>query len=47
LLQELAEDLRDRGKLDLSEAFVDASFSPAKKGAPPSAYSTVFYLFLA
>src|SRR5450432_1098600 len=37
LLQKLAEDLRDRGKLDLSEAFVDASFSSAKKGAPPSA----------
>ena len=36
LLQKLAEDLRDRGKLDLSEAFVDASFSSAKKGAPPS-----------
>ncbi|MGB9067579.1 MAG: IS5 family transposase [Candidatus Acidiferrales bacterium] len=34
LLQKLAEDLRDRGKLDLSEAFVDASFSSAKKGAP-------------
>jgi hypothetical protein len=27
LLQKLAEDLRDRGKLDLSEAFVDANFS--------------------
>ena len=37
LLQKLAEDLRDRGKLDLSEAFVDASFSSAKKGAPPLA----------
>src|SRR5580658_11311403 len=37
LLQKLAEDLRDRGKLDLSEAFVDASFSSAKKGALPSA----------
>ncbi|HJX95698.1 MAG TPA: IS5 family transposase [Candidatus Acidoferrum sp.] len=33
-LQKLAEDLRDRGKLDLSEAFIDASFSSAKKGAP-------------
>ena len=32
LLQKLAEDLRDRGKLDLSEAFVDGSFSEAKKG---------------
>ena len=37
VLQRLAEDLRDRGKLDLSEAFIDASFSSAKKGAPPSA----------
>ena len=37
LLQKLAEDLRDRGKLDLSEAFIDASFSSAKKGAPPLA----------
>jgi transposase len=37
ILQRLAEDLRDRGKLDLSEAFIDASFSSAKKGAPPSA----------
>jgi len=37
LLQKLAEDLRDRGKLDLSEAFIDASFSGAKKGALVSA----------
>src|SRR5579864_8308793 len=35
LLQTLAEDLR--GKLDLSEAFIDASFSGAKKGALMSA----------
>ena len=35
LLQKLAEDLRDRGKLDLSESFIDASFSGAKKGALP------------
>jgi transposase len=33
LLRRLAEDLRDRGKLDLTEAFIDASFSSAKKGA--------------
>jgi len=33
VLQKLAEDLRDRGKLDLSEAFIDGSFSRAKKGA--------------
>jgi transposase len=37
MLQKLAEDLRDRGKLDLSEAFIDASFSSAKKGALVSA----------
>lgn len=37
LLEKLAEDLRDRGKLDLSEAFIDATFSGAKKGAPPLA----------
>src|SRR6202140_1491681 len=30
LLQKLAEDLRDRGKLDLSETFIDARFSSAK-----------------
>jgi len=36
LLQRLAEDLRDRGKIDLSEAFVDATFAGAKKGAAPS-----------
>jgi len=37
LLTCLAEDLRDRGKLDLSETFIDASFSSAKKGALLSA----------
>src|SRR5215469_2892440 len=41
LLQKLAEDLRDRGKLDLSEAFIDASFSSAKKGALLSALLAV------
>src|SRR5476649_942404 len=35
LLHRLAEDLRDRGKIDLSEAFVDATFAGAKKGGPP------------
>jgi transposase len=34
VLQRLAEDLRDRGRLDLSEGFIDASFTAAKKGAP-------------
>jgi transposase len=37
VLTALAEDLRDRGKLDLSETFIDASFSSAKKGALLSA----------
>jgi hypothetical protein len=37
LLHALAEDLRARGKLDLSETFIDASFSAAKKGALLSA----------
>jgi len=31
----LAEDLRDRGKLDLREAFIDGTFAPAKKGVVP------------
>ena len=37
LLHALAEDLRARGKLDLSETVIDASFSSAKKGALLSA----------
>ena len=37
LLHALGEDLRARGKLDLSETFIDASFSSAKKGALLSA----------
>src|SRR5260370_28393273 len=37
LLQKLAQDLRDRGKLDLSESLIDPSFSGAKKGAVVSA----------
>jgi len=35
LLVALAEDLRERGKLDLREAFIDGTFAPAKKGAVP------------
>ncbi len=33
VLRHLAEDLLARGELDLSETFIDASFSSAKKGA--------------
>lgn len=40
VLQRLAEDLRDRGQLDLSEAFIDASFSAAKKGLRRWPYET-------
>ena len=33
LLVALAQDLEERGKIDLEECFIDGSFSPAKKGA--------------
>ena len=33
VLQGLAEDLRDRGKLDLTEGFIDGTHAGAKKGA--------------
>ena len=34
ILDALAHDLKERGKIDLSEAFVDGSFVGAKKGGP-------------
>lgn len=36
ILELLAEDLHQRGKIDLSECFVDATFIGAKKGVPES-----------
>lgn len=33
IVEALAEDLRSRGKLDLAECFIDATFVVAKKGA--------------
>jgi transposase len=36
VLRALAQDLRERGKIDPSEAFIDGSFAPAKKGGPAS-----------
>ena len=33
VLEALAEDLRDRGELDLAECFIDGTFIVAKKGA--------------
>ena len=35
ILLTLADDPRERGKLDLREAFIDGTFAPAKKGAVP------------
>ncbi len=37
VLETLAEDLRQRGGIDLTEGFVDATFALAKKGDLPSA----------
>ena len=36
VLEDLALDLTIRGILEVEEAFIDASFAPAKKGAPKS-----------
>ena len=33
ILWRMAEDLRDRGKIDLTECFIDGTFAAAKKGA--------------
>jgi len=33
ILTALAQDLKKRGDIDLSEGFIDGSFAPAKKGA--------------
>lgn len=33
ILKALAEDLRKRGKIDLTEAFIDGTFAGAKRGA--------------
>lgn len=41
VLETLAEDLRSRGKLDLSECFIDGTFASAKKGALESARPSV------
>lgn len=36
ILQALVEHLKDKGKIDLAETFIDASFVKAKKGGPKS-----------
>jgi transposase len=36
VLHALAQDLERRGKIDLTECFIDGTFSGAKKGASPS-----------
>ena len=33
LIKDLAEDLYERGKIDIRETFIDGTFVPAKKGA--------------
>ncbi len=33
ILEALAQDLEDRGRLNLSECFIDGTFIPAKRGA--------------
>ena len=33
VLEALAEDLEERGQIDLSECYIDATFVVAKKGA--------------
>ena len=33
LLWEIAKDLKDRGKMDITECFIDGTFASAKKGA--------------
>ncbi len=35
ILTALAEDLEERGGIDLAEGFIDGPFAPAKKGAMP------------
>ncbi len=37
ILEALAEDLYERGGIDITEAFIDGTFAGAKKGASPSA----------
>lgn len=37
ILRALAEDLEKRGRIDLTESFIDGTFSGAKKGATRSA----------
>ena len=41
ILHTLAEDLYQRGGIDISEAFIDGTFAGAKKGAPPSGRRSV------
>ena len=41
IAQELVEDLNERGKIDIREAFIDGSFAPPKKGVLLSARQSV------
>jgi hypothetical protein len=41
ITQELAQDLYERGAIDIREAFIDGTFVPAKKGVLLSARQSV------
>lgn len=41
ILEALARDLEERGKLDLDQCFIDGTFMPAKKGATKSGKPSV------
>jgi len=41
ILHALAEDLYQRGGIDIREAFIDGTFAGAKKGGPPSGRPSV------
>ena len=41
IAKELVEDLYERGKIDIREAFIDGCFAPAKKGVLLSARQSV------
>lgn len=41
LLHALAQDLLERGGIDITEAFIDGTFAGAKKGGPPSGRPSV------
>ncbi len=41
IIRSLANDLRDRGEIEIEESFIDGTFVPAKKGAKKSGKQNV------